>query len=472
MKKFLSAALVLAGATLPAAAQTIYLPLVQNQTLGANQVRTRIQVTNTSDADRRFSTLFLAAGTDGSTARDVLPKVGVVPQGTTIAATSGNIGLLEVTGAPQLRYLGLLEVVNGQGQLVGTASMPLIGSDNLIAKSASITLQGLQKSATRTSSVGVANLAKEAAQCQLTFRQASGAQIGSNVLITVQPLSLRFFPDALGTLGQTAIADARVVVSCDNTFYPYVVTLGTDGSNPLFAGPSTSGASKLTPPGVEPPPPPGVVILERSGTFLNAIPGDSTAEFALPVVFGKNYKKVEADFDFFLDRFNTDLFHTISSLRMNGVIWTLIVRADRLRTIIDTNAGSTGQAADWVLKRTYHIHAVADATTNELLMEIKRGNEDIQITRQPLGRTFFGTFVERLPLRIDFSQDKVRENGAYVPLWGSRFSNLRVVVTPFEENASIAPAFATEGLVTDGVENSGTLDEPIFQWVPSAPEQN
>lgn len=461
MKKLLSTALVLAGATLPAAAQTIYLPHVQNETLGGNQVRTRIWVSNTSDANRLFSTFFLAAGSDGSPVRPALTKVGVAPQATTIAATSGNLGMAEITGAPQLRYVGLLESVNGQGQVLGVATMPVVGSENVLAKDATIFLQGLQKSATRTSAVGVNNLAKEAAQCTLTFRRADGSAIGSAALITVLPLSQRYFPDALGTLGQTSLADARVQISCNQTYFAYATTLGTDGTNPVFVGPSSSGASKLTPPGVEPPVPDGAVVFRKDGQFLNAVVGDSAVEFEIPVVAGRDYKSAEVVFDFFLDRFNTNLFHTISSMRMDGVVFTLIVRGDRLRTIVDTNATSVGEGADWLLKRTYRVRAVANAETNELFLNIKRGSENIQTISMPLGRRRLGSFVANRPLRIDFSQDRVLENGAYVPLWGSKFSNLVVTVTPFasEEEAARASAFAESRNLT---ENDGP-----FMLIPS-----
>lgn len=465
MKKFLSTTLVLAGAALPAAAQTVYLPYVQNETFGANQVRTRVWVSNASDADRRFSAFFLSAGVDGTAARPELAKITVAPQGTTIAATVGNpgIGMVEITGAPQIRYTGVLETIDSQGNLLGSSPIPLIGSENLLAKDTAVFIQGLLKSSTRSSSLGILNLAQVASQCSLTFRQADGTQIGSTALITVAPLSLRFFQDALGVLSLTSIADARVQISCDNTYYAYAVTLGIDGTNPLFVGPSSTGSSKLSPPGVTPPPPPppaGSVTFRQDGDFLIARNGDSRAEFAIPVTAGVEYEVVEAEFDFYLDRFLNPLFHTVASLRMDGLIWAITLRADRLKTIVDTNADSVNESADWVTKRTYRIRVEADANANDLFVRIKRGSEVIQDISMPLGRRRFGTFSANRPLRIDFSQAGVADEGAYWPLIGSRFSNLLVTVTDTNAAAAASEVETFEaGLFVND-------DEALFELVP------
>lgn len=469
MKKLLSTVLVLAGAALPAAAQTIYLPYVQNETLGNNQVRTRIWVSNTSDANRLFSTFFLAAGIDGSTVRPELTKIGVAPQATTIAATSGNLGMLEVTGAPQIRYTGVLETVNGQGQVIGSATLPLIGSENLLAKDVTVFLQGLVKSANRTSGVGIVNLAQTASQCSLTFRQANGTPIGSAALVTVAPLSMRFFPDALGVLGQTALADARVQVSCNTSYYPFAVTLGSDGSDPAFVGPASTGSSKLSPPGVTPPPPPpptGSVVFRQDGEFLVARQGDSRVEYKIPVTPGVEYEIVETEFDFFLDRFLNPLFHTIGSLRMDGVVWTLVIRADRLKTILDSNVDSINESADWITKRTYHIRVEANANTNDLFVRIKRGDEVIQDLSMTLGRRRIGTFSENRPLRIDFSQAGVADEGAYWPLIGSRFSNLVVTVT--DTNAATSAQSEIEAYESGLFVND---DDGLFELIAEGEDQ-
>lgn len=460
MKKLLSTALVLAGAALPAAAQTVYLPYVQNETLGANQVRTRIWVSNSSDADRRFSTFFLTAGIDGTAVRAELPKVTVAPQGTTIAAITGNLGMLEVTGAPQIRYTGVLETVNGQGQLLGSTTMPLIGSENVLAKGTTVFIQGLTKSASRASSLGILNVAQVASQCSLTFRRADGTAIGATALVTVAPLSLRFFADALGVLGQTAIADVRVQLSCDSTYYAYAVTLGSDGSNPLFVGPSSTGASKLSPPGVTPPPPDGSITFRKDGEFLVARNGDSRVEFQIPVTAGVEYEKADATFDFFLDRFLNPLFHTVASMRMDGVVWAITLRADRLKTIVDTNSSSINEGADWITKRTYTIRVEADTAANEVFVRVKRGSEVIQDITLPLGRRRLGTFTANRALRIDFSQAGVADEGAYWPLIGSRFSNLVVNVT--DTNAATAAASEIEAFESGLFVND---DEGLFEVI-------
>jgi hypothetical protein len=466
MKKLLSTVLVLAGAALPAAAQTIYLPYVQNETLGNNQVRTRIWVSNTSDANRLFSTFFLAAGLDGSTVRPELTKIGVAPQGTTIAATSGNIGMLEVTGAPQIRYTGVLETVDGRGQVIGSATLPLIGSENLLAKDVTVFLQGLIKSANRTSGVGIVNLAQTASQCSLTFRQANGTPIGSAALVTVAPLSMRFFSDALGVLGQTALSDARVQVSCNTSYYPFAVTLGTDGSDPAFVGPASTGSSKLSPPGVTPPPPDGSVVFRQDGEFLVARQGDSRIEFKIPVTAGVEYEIVETEFDFFLDRFLNPLFHTVASMRMDGVVWTIAIRADRLKTILDSNVDSINESADWLTKRTYRIRVEANAANNDLFLRIKRGDQVIQDLSMNLGRRRIGTFSENRPLRIDFSQAGVADEGAYWPLIGSRFSNLIVTVT--DTNAASSAQSEIEAYESGLFVND---DEGLFELIAEGEDQ-
>ena len=427
--------LLMVAATAPALADTIYLPFVDSGVEGANRVTTKIWVSNPSGANRRFSTYFIPTGSDADEPRQNRPQTGVAPGALKVVDPGvPRTGVLEISGAPQLRYTARLEVRTPGGQLLSTTRLPFLGSDNMIEAGESVQVQGLERRPNgATTDFGVLSLSQEESQCTISFFRSNGTKIAPTVTIAQPALGLRYFEEVFGPryLNQTSIADARFEVSCDAPFYAYALISNRSNGEVLFVNPATPGNSELFAPGDEPPVPAGTVVFERAGQFLNSTTSAARTAYNLPAVPGKAYSRMTIDFDFRFDRYHTPLFHTLTSLRGNGIYYVVTLRGDRNKTILETDAGgSAGEGGPWERGRTYHIRIILDANTRVGTLQVFQGNQLLQELSHPMVRRTLGRFGNQ-PLAIDFSQDKVYDN-AFFPLWGSRFSNLKVVMEPAE----------------------------------------
>src|SRR3954452_11885251 len=84
---FLSGLLSL-GALSPLSAGEVFVPYASNRTIGGTTYRTKIWVTNTGVAVRRFTTLFVEGGRDGNQLADPDPATAIsVAGGTTAVLT-------------------------------------------------------------------------------------------------------------------------------------------------------------------------------------------------------------------------------------------------------------------------------------------------------------------------------------------------------------------------------------------------
>src|SRR5262249_29974358 len=153
------------------------------------------------------------------------------------------------------------------------------------------------------------------------------------VVLTLPPLSMRYYSEALATLGQTIISDVRIATTCDKQFYPYALIYKPGSPETFFVTPSGTLDGDLVPAGGGGG---NAVVFQQAGTYLVAKNGASYKEFTLPLVKDVRYKKATVDFDVFVDRFPQGLFAGVMSLRRNDrtLFYGLIIRGDRQKTIL------------------------------------------------------------------------------------------------------------------------------------------
>ncbi|HRC85981.1 MAG TPA: hypothetical protein PK413_10265, partial [Thermoanaerobaculia bacterium] len=231
---------------------------------------------------RRFSSYFIPTDTDGTDRPDgsnSAPDFTVNGRNTvqlTDFAPVGGVGMLELTGAPQLLITAKLVPIVEDGEKLG-ATLPVISSDNLLPANTLVQIQELERTDTRQTDFVLANLAQTAASCNVAAFRFDGSAIGSAGVVTLPPLSHKLYEDLLGGLGETQLAAARLTVSCNQTFYAYAVTFDKEMGEATVLNPSKGLDSSLSRPGDAPPPPPGCPAsasqcFTRPGTFFTQVP--------------------------------------------------------------------------------------------------------------------------------------------------------------------------------------------------------
>jgi hypothetical protein len=302
-KLFCAMALLAAGASAPASAGKVYIPFV-DRTVSGSSHETEIWLANSGAQERRYELYFLRADTDGN-----LPRTGgirtLVSPGRTVRLTDvsapGTAGLIEIDAAPQI----LIDARLANTPAAGAAShnaVPVISSENALAAGQSAHLLGLARTnAGASSDVGVVNLDNLSAQCGLSFTRADGTSIGGTINVTVKPLSVSHFEDALGVIGETQATDVRVQVSCNRTFYAYAAVFNPTARTLAFATPAASGASTLGTGGTNPPPPPppagDAIVFESLGVLHEVRTGNETRQITVPVNRALSLRRFTAEWD-------------------------------------------------------------------------------------------------------------------------------------------------------------------------------
>ncbi|HEX7180250.1 MAG TPA: hypothetical protein VF756_00300 [Thermoanaerobaculia bacterium] len=417
----------------PAFAGEVYVPYASNRNVNGTTYRTRVWVTNTGAAGRQFSVRFLAQDTDGTQAG--APNTLNVPSGGTVVLTNiapaGQSGILEIDGAPQLVVNARLEAVSPNSAVLANAHVPVVAVDNVIAPNHTAHIQGLERSPGGVlTDFGILNLNRTASQCSLKAYRANGTQIAQTAIVTVKPLSLRYFDESLASLGETSIADARLEVSCDKQFFPFASVYRAGGPELSFTVPSHSLAGDLVAGGGNPA---GSVVFEVPGTFLAARNGDSFKQYDLPLVNGVQYKKATVEFDLYVNRFPNGIFAGVTALRRNDrtLFFGMMVRGGRQKTILDMGVdddvvfGNNG--GPWRERTNYHLVFEYDTDTRKLTFRCFRNGALVETLTGDINH--FDLSLNSRVMRVDFGQTGVAD-GAYFPPIGWIYSNLRVVFEP------------------------------------------
>jgi hypothetical protein len=442
MKRPLLLALLALLAIAPALhAGTVYVPVTKDG-IQNKSYKTKVWVTNTSSVARRFTHLFIPAGSDG-TVRNATPETLTVPAGGTLLLSSlapaGQIGVLEISGAPQLVVTARLDAAaTGGTPPVASAHLPVVSSDNRVEGGKTAFLQGLARGqAGLLSNLGILNLEHEANQCTISAFRSNGTQIGTNAVIALAALSNREFADAYGILQEAAIADSYFAVNCAQDFYAYATVLDPVNAQTVYVTPSYSLASSLRAPG-ETGGPPGTVQFSVPGVFLDAKSGDSWRIIDLPAHPTTRYKKAVVEFDMRVGPMTLGPrnFYGVTSFRRNDktLYYGLIVRDDRDKTILDMGVdddivtGSNG--GPWKANSNYYV--VFDYDTDSRVLTFKLFRAGVLVEQLTGNINHTDIIANSNLLRVEFGQKGIADH-AYFPPLGWRFSNLSVRLETFEE---------------------------------------
>lgn len=456
----------------PAYAGTVYVPVAPQQRVGEVSYRTQIAVSNPGGATRQLTATFIQSNRDGIRTGGAKAAVNVPAHGTSLLtnfAPTGREGMLEITGSELLAVSARLEAVSAAGRVVSSTPLPVIGSEALIPGGTTAHLQGIGRNATGYQHrFGLVNLGTEAAACTMTAWRADGSLIGNPARLTAQARSHTTVAGPFVALGAAFFRDARLEMTCDQPFFVYALQLGPQGAG-LVSTPSLTLQSELA----------SVEDLARArddgggpggdgggregggqgdddgtdggeddgggddngggstvatqdnvthkGVFLNARQGDSYKAFELPLRAGVRYKKVTVDFDLYVNKWSTPLFHSIASLRRNDrtLYYGLLMRSDRRKTIIDLGRERTATGVGpWAQKGNYHIRMTANAQARTVTMEMFQGGNLVHTVSGPMTNWDLSVSA-KTRIRVDFGATKVAD-GAYFPPFGWRYSNLAV----------------------------------------------
>lgn len=435
MRKPLLGLFALLASVAPAFAGEVYVPYASNKNVQGTLYRTKVWVTNTGAAVQKFGVRFIEQGIDGT---KVAPPTGSelsVPVGGTLLLTNvapdGKSGMLEIAGSAQLVVNARIEATNPAGAVISSANVPVVSTGNVVKANATAHLQGLERTARGTiTDFGLLNLTPQAMQCTIKAFRANGSQIAQTVALSLFPLSVAHFSEALVTLGEAQVSDARISVSCDKQFFTYALVFETGGPETSFVTPSGSLEGDLVAGGGGNTP--GTVVYQVPGAFLNAKNGDSFKGFDLPAVEGARYKKATVEFDLFVNRF-PGLFAGVHSFRRTDrtLYYGLIVRGGRKKTILDVDeeviTGSNG--GPWEERTSYRVVFEYDTAAGKLVFRLFRNGAVVETLNGSINNLDLST--NGRAIRVDFGQAKVAD-GAYFPPVGWVYSNLKVTLEPAE----------------------------------------
>lgn len=157
----------------------------------------------------------------------------------------------------------------------------------------------------------------------------------------------------------------------------------------------------------------------------------------LPLRDGVAYRHVTVEFDLYLDRWVSPIFHNITSLRRTSsrrnqriLYYGLVLRGDKRRTLLDF--GHERQAkvdGPWREGTTYHLVFDVDVPSKKVNMQVYEGEDLIHEVGGKLSSREIKNLRGQV-VRLDFSSGGIAHH-AYFPPFGSQYSNLKVTLTPF-----------------------------------------
>ncbi len=433
-KTVLLGAIALCTSLVPAFAGEVYVPFVVNKNINGATYRTRVWVTNTSTATQKANVRFIAENTDGT--QPGSPSTVSIAAGSTTVLTNiappNTRGMMEISGPAALEVTSRLEVVAGDGSYLANAGVPAVAVANVIAAGKTAELLGLERTQRGTiTDYGLLNLNTTSTQCTIKAFRTNSSQISKTVDLTLPPLSMRYYGEALATLGQTIIADVRMETTCDKQFFPYAVIYKPGSPETFFVTPSGTLDGDLVAGGGGNPS--GTVVFQQAGTYLAAKQGASYKSFTLPLVNNTRYKKATVDFDMSIGHFPKGLFAGVMSLRRNDrtLFYGLIIRGDRQKTVLDMgikdDVVTGGNGGPWAEQTAFHVNIDYDTTSGDLTFKVYKGSNLVQTL---VGRLNHPDLVQSNNIvSIDFGMTGIAD-GAYFPPIGWTFSNLKVTFVP------------------------------------------
>jgi hypothetical protein len=432
----------------PASAGAVYVPVLNPAWADGSLHTTEIWVSNPGTAQRGFASVFIPAGTDGSQKSGTSPEVPVPARRTFLLANPSNTaGLLEISASQEVAVDARLSNVSANG-LESRSAVPVISTWNQIAAKGVAHLVGLERDATRgdATHLGIVNLGKTAAQCEVKLYRLDGTQIGPTATLSFPALSIRQFDDALGTLGEQRITDARAQVSCGQPFYAYAALLKQPGSQITFLVPSglTSATSGGGDGGGTTSGSGNSVVFQKSGLLHTATPGNPKGYVDVPVQSAMSLKRMVIDMEFVPGPWNREKIpgnHAIIWLYRGKFRSNTVANVNafgpnkytvKMNQNVDLGAGQvTSNEMPLQLQQgqRYHLHYVYDAATNQITAEISSGGKLLK-TLHATGTAQNNVLTVAPPkLNVEFGHFPGQE-GPEIPSWGWSYYDLRVEMIP------------------------------------------
>jgi len=295
-------------------------------------------------------------------------------------------------------------------------------ADNAVAQ-----LQGLEqeKATGTTADFVIVNLSRAAAQCTVGAFAADHTALTPTAVLSLPPLSHRAFDGILQTLAAGDVSGVRMQVSCDHAFYTYALVYEVGGPQTNVLTPSASLAADLT----------GAPSGSGSGGSggSGAPPPAGAQTFNVP---GVSYQRITVDFDMYLNRWQTDLFHGVVALRRaypsrsGRVLYVGVqLRGDNAKTTLDLgyNEQFVKTVGPWKEQHSYHVRLDYDVVGRTVTLNAFQGGALIYTIQGPAYNLDLSDNGNKV--HVDFGQTGIAD-GAYFPPIGWVFSNLQVVMVP------------------------------------------
>lgn len=174
------------------------------------------------------------------------------------------------------------------------------------------------------------------------------------------------------------------------------------------------------------------------GDFLQVSNQDLCRSFTVPLRLGTAYKAIYVEFDLYLDRWVTPIFHNIASLRRTAakrnarvLYWGLILRGDKRRTILDLGAErQIKQDHPWQEQTQYRVVMEANLPGKRIKMDVfdADGNYLFGTQGKMTAREIKNLGGDK-EVKVDFSSGGIAFH-AYYPPFDWKYSNLKVTAVP------------------------------------------
>lgn len=391
----LAALAVAAAVPVPLAAAEVYVPALNPVANDGSRSETELWIANPGAAAVNATTLYLAAETDGT------QRTGLVGTTVTVGATrsvkvtglgqNGKSGLVAVEVGSSLLVEGRMVTTSPSGGVVITR-VPVVSDSTKIAAGSKALLLGLERDPERGRLLhfGIVNAGTQAAQCTLAAFRADGAQLGTNVVVEVKPISLRHFADALGVLNAGRVEGARAEVSCNQPFYAFGASFHWPSSHYMFVTPSNVAAGSGGGGPSNPPPSGDSVVFERPGLIHSATVANPKGTVAVTVPRALSLKRLVLDIEVVPGPWNRE-----KTPGNHGIVWLYRgkFRSNTVTNVnafgpnkytvkanqnVDLGAGDVTAAEGsltFVEGQRYHVHYVYDAENQLVTTTVSSGGQ-------------------------------------------------------------------------------------------------
>lgn len=430
--------LLLTLAAAPAWAGTVY-AFAQNRTSDGNMFVTHYRFYNDSGENQTVQYLFIPEATNGTTMdRETAYSTLKIPPRNTKSYQDlvpvNQRGILEIVMESSVSVTARMVGEAADGTEFFGADLPVVTSDNVVNPGQTATLPGLRRQAGQIKSdFFILNASVDTSSCAVEVLKKGGAKLTETIL-SIPPLTVFPFFDALGLLGVENTADASIAVTCDQSAYPFSTIHDLDTAQMVHVPPAGGGSSRLDPfPSSDCP---DGAAMSLAGVFhVPQRGGGERATYLAPITPG-TYSEVELTMEFTFggwDR-NASANHAIFWLNRSQVWRSNVLgylnafgpNKNFVKNLTNLNlpAGAVQTAQDGAVLevgRTYTVNYLYSTASRliEAVISVKGGQEIVRIQDAPT--------VNRLDLpgelMLVFGHTTF-EHGPEVPTYGWQYANL------------------------------------------------